>query len=437
MRSTNNMKKFTIQDGIKIAAAIGAVLVLVVGVSAAAENLGKRRREPVELNPSGTTPAVITEDIVATEPTEPTEPATEPTPVTTPDVTLDATPEVTTVPTAEEDPVLAPESVAENKPATKKKPATIPASVTEKQDTNTVATDEDDESEEADDNRPLSEMKYNPNIKNIVFLGTDRNDVGEQQYYQYGGQSDTILIYSFDMKKKEYFVVVVNRNLVAQVQKFDLYGASQGTEEMQICLAHAYGDGSNVSAYNTILSLNDLLGSDIKYLGFIEMPAANIGAANDLFGGVTVTIEDDFSGHFNDNSGAYRSVNSVDFAIGNTLTLKGDQAHAYLRARMKIKNDPTNNNRMKRQKTYLTALRNKIKTEFTAKQLIKIYDDMLDLIMTNMSKKEITKWILEVYDYKFKGFYDLKGVEGPNIRGAGAYYPVQEETDAIKRLYYK
>lgn len=435
MKSTN-MKKFTIQDGIKIAGVIGAVLVLVVGVAAAAENLGKRRRDPVDLTPSGTTPAIVTEDIT------PTEPDTEPTSDTTPDTT----PEVTTVPTTEEpvttpEPTTAPEEVT-TEPTTEKKPETTTTKATKKTETTPKATEETekteaDEPEEADDNRLLSELKYNPNIKNIVFLGTDRNDVGENYYYRTGGQSDTIMIFSFDMKKKEYFVVVVNRNLAVPVQTYDLYGQSLGVEEQQICLAHAYGDGSKVSAYNTILSLSSVLGSDIKYQGFIEMPMSNIGAANDLFGGVTVTIEDDFSGHFNDNSGAYRSVNSVDFAIGNTLTLKGDQAHAYLRARMKIKNDPTNNNRMKRQKTYLTSLREKIKTEFTAKQLVSIYDDMLDLIMTDMSKAQITKWILEVYDYEFKGFYELKGIEGPDIVNASAYYPDQEETDSIKRLYYK
>lgn len=421
MKSTN-LKKFTIQDGIKIVGAIGAVLVLVVGVAAAAENLGKRRREPVELDPHGTTPAIVTEDITQAEPAA--EPAHE----------------VTTVPTTEgpvttPEPTTAPEEVT-TEPTTEKKPETTP---TKKSKTTPAATDETDadEPEEVDDNRPLSEMKYNPNIKSIVFLGTDRNDVGEQQYYQYGGQSDTIMIFSFDMKKKEYFVVVVNRNLAVPVQTYDLYGQSLGVEEQQICLAHAYGDGSKVSAYNVILSLSSILGSDIKYQGFIEMPGSSIGAVNDLFGGVTVTIEDDFSGLFNDNSGAFKSANSRDFAIGNTLTLKGDQAHAYLRARMKIKNDPTNNNRMKRQKTYLTSLREKIKTEFTAKQLVNIYGDMLDLIMTDMSKAEITKWILEVYDYEFKGFYDLKGVEGPDIMNASAYYPDQEETDSIKRLYYK
>lgn len=435
MKSTN-MKKFTIQDGIKIAGAIGAVLVLVVGVAAAAENLGKRRRDPVDLTPSGTTPAIVTEDIT------PTEPATEPTSDTTPDTT----PEVTTVPTTEEpvttpEPTTAPEEVT-TEPTTEKKPETTTTKATKKTETTPKATEETekteaDEPEEADDNRPLSEMKYNPNIKNIVFLGTDRSDVGENYFYRSGGQSDTIMLFSMDMKKKEYFVVIVNRNMAVPVQTYDRYGNSLGIEEQQICLAHAYGDGSKVSAYNTVLSLSSVLGSDIKYQGFIEMPMANIGPINDLFGGVTVTIEDDFSGYYNDNTKPFASVNSADFAIGKTITLKGDQAQAYLRARYKMYDDTSNTARMRRQKAYLTSLRNKIKSEMSGKELVSIYENILDLTMTDMSKAEITKWILEVYDYEFKGFYELKGIEGEKIGGARAYYPDQEETDSIKRLYYK
>lgn len=432
MKNTKDLKKLTIQDVIKIVAVIGAVLILVVGVAAAAEKLGKKRREPVELTPPATTPDVVTEDIV------PSGPVTEPNSDTTPEIT---TPPSTEAPETTPEPTTTPEPVT-TPPTTTPEPTTTPAPKTEKPKTTPKAetekqTEATEPEEEADDNRPLSEMKYNPNIKNIVFLGTDRQDVGENYYYRSGGQSDTIMIFSFDMKKKEYFVVIVNRNMAAPVQTYDRYGNSLGVEEQQICLAHAYGDGSKISAYNTILSLSHIIGSDIKYLGFIEMPMANIGPINDLFGGVTVTIEDDFSGYYNDNTVPFASVNSADFAIGKTITLKGDQAQAYLRARYKMYDDTSNPARMRRQKTYLTSLRNKIKSEMSAKELVSIYDDILDMTMTDMSKAEITKWITSVYDYDFKGFYELEGVEGEKIGGARAYYPDQEETDAIKRLYYK
>lgn len=422
------MKKFTIQDGIKVAAVVGAALVLVVGAAAAVEHLPSKRRDPVELTPAVTTPAVVSEDAVVTEP------VTEATPEVT---SVPTTPEVTTEPTTAP-PETAPEPTTTPAPTTTATEKTTKATKKTEAATTTAAaeTTAAEEPEEADDNRPLSEMKYNNDIKNIVFLGTDRNSVGENYFYRTGGQSDTIMILSMDLKKKEYFVVIVNRNMVVPVQTYDRYGQSLGIENQQICLAHAYGDGSRVSAFNTLLSLSSLLGEDIKYLGFIEMPMTNIGPINDLFGGVTVTIEDDFSGLYNSGGKPWAAINSVDFAKGNSVTLKGDQAEAYLRARNGMDNI-SNTARMRRQKTYLAALKTKIKSEMSAKQLLDIYDKTLDMTMTDMGKKDITKWITAIYDYDFKDFYYLQGIEGERVMNASAYYPDEAELEAIQRLYYK
>lgn len=64
-----------------------------------------------------------------------------------------------------------------------------------------------------------------------------------------------------------------------------------------------------------------------------------ISELNDLAGGVTVTLEDDFS--------------SIDPAMakGTTLTLHGDQAETFVRSRMTV-GDGTNASRMERQEAF-------------------------------------------------------------------------------------
>lgn len=420
------MKKLTIQDIIKVVAVVAAALVMVIGVAAVVEHMPKNNdRKPVVTQDKPiTTPATLaTEDELVTTPV--TEPEPETTAPTTPEpeTTLETTtaaPETTPAPTTttEATTTKATTTAKKTEPTTK---ATEPT--TKATEATTKKTEATTEKEEANDDYTAN--GYNNNIKNVVFLGTDRYDVSEKTFYRTGGQSDTILIISMDLKKKEYFIVNVNRNLVVPIQTYDKYGGSLGIQEQQICLAHAYGDGSKISGRNTLLSLNALLGDDFKWLGFIEMPMNAIGTINDMFGGVKVDIVDDF--------GSY----DPSLVKGTTVLLEGYHAEKYLRGRMRMVGDTTNPARMRRQMHYMDRLRDKIKNEMSAKQLVSIYEDCLDLLLSDMSKAEITKWITQAYDYEFKGYYSIIGEEGPDIIGASAYYVVQDELDDIKKLYYK
>ena len=79
------------------------------------------------------------------------------------------------------------------------------------------------------------------------------------------------------------------------------------------------------------------LGESIDF--YVAMNMDGISELNDLAGGVTVTLEDDFS--------------SIDPAMtrGTTLTLHGEQAETFVRSRMTV-GDGTNASRMERQSVY-------------------------------------------------------------------------------------
>lgn len=79
------------------------------------------------------------------------------------------------------------------------------------------------------------------------------------------------------------------------------------------------------------------MGESIDF--YVAMNMDGISELNDLAGGVTVTLEDDFS--------------SIDPAMtkGTTLTLHGDQAETFVRSRMTV-GDGTNASRMERQSVY-------------------------------------------------------------------------------------
>lgn len=279
---------------------------------------------------------------------------------------------------------------------------------------------------ESDVEEDYSASGYNNNIKNIVLIGVDRYELGEQPTFRSAGQSDTVMILSFDLRKKEYFFISVNRDLDVPVENFSLIGESYGFVNEQIALAYAYGDGTSISGKNVIKSLNCLFDNRIPFQGFIAAPMTIISTLADAVDGVPVEIVDDFTG--------------VDDTLkkGEVAVLRGEHAEKYIRARKYMKKDPYNEFRMTRQFAFCESFINKAKTTMTAKQLVSLYEDVMDMMVTNIGKNEITKWIATIYDYDFKGFYRIDGEYGELKHNAPTVIPDPDEvTELLDDLYFK
>ena len=79
---------------------------------------------------------------------------------------------------------------------------------------------------------------------------------------------------------------------MVDVNVCDSAGKFLGTERLQICLAHAYGDGAESSSENLKLSVSRLLfGIPINAYFTLDLDAISI--LNDAVGGVTVDVIDD------------------------------------------------------------------------------------------------------------------------------------------------
>lgn len=268
--------------------------------------------------------------------------------------------------------------------------------------------------------------KYDVNIKNVLLLGIDKQELSESEWYRTGGQCDVIMILSMDTKAKEYFILTINRDLSVPVLNYAANGGSYGVVDEQIALSYAYGDGGRESGKNVYRSLKSLLGEDISFLGYIASPIPIVSKLADAVGGVEVTIEDDFEG--------------VDDTLvkGETVNLTGQHAENFVRARMYMKDDTRNSTRMGRQITFLKAFIDKAKSTMSAQEVISLYDDVLDITMTDMGKSDITKWIATAYDYTFKGVYRIDGTEGERKHDARCTYPDYDEiARLVKELYYK
>lgn len=177
-------------------------------------------------------------------------------------------------------------------------------------------------------------------VQAYALLGIDRLESTEQ-----GGtnpsQCDFAAVIVLDEKAGKWDLLMLNRDTMCNVPVLSAQGKNLGSRHQQLALAHTYGSGSGDSCRNTVQAIQNLL-YGVPLNGYVRLSMDSIGQLNDAVGGVTVTLRDDFS--------EFDETMVPDAAV----TLTGEQAELFVRARGGMK-DPTNLNRMERQKEYLTG----------------------------------------------------------------------------------
>lgn len=185
----------------------------------------------------------------------------------------------------------------------------------------------------------------NDAIETVLILGLD---TFESEFQVQDGhvmnpqQADMLLLLILDRDNNVCTPLHIERNAMCNMGVLDINGDPTGLYFGQICLSHAFGTGGKDSCRNTARAVSDLLyGMDVDHYASVTMDA--VAVINDMVGGVTVTVLDDFSR------------DDASLVQGETITLRGEQALHYVRGRMSV-GDGTNTSRMKRQQQYMAAL---------------------------------------------------------------------------------
>lgn len=229
------------------------------------------------------------------------------------------------------------------------------------------------------------EYVLNRNIETFLLIGIDdfAKDVKYDSYIN-TYQSDFLLLLIIDSTKEEVSAIQINRDAITDVTVLGMQGQRVGKEPMQIALAHTYGTGKTDSALNTVKAVEDLFNISVDHYARITMDA--IPVLNDAIGGVTLTPK--------------VSIPDSQIEEGTKLTLNGNQALAYTRARMDVA-DGTNLSRMDRQHQYMTAFVEKAK---------KTEDINFSRVLTDINKYTVSDCSIErlqsIYN-QIKGCDDL------------------------------
>ena len=233
---------------------------------------------------------------------------------------------------------------------------------------------------------------YNKSKKNILFLGIDKDEeITINDELGKGGQADTIMLLSIDNEKKTTSILQISRNAMTDIDLYDKNGNYYTSVKAQLATQYAYGNGADTSCWATKRTVSELL-NDLPIAGYFALDISGVSIINDLLGGVTITIPED-----------YTEIDPA-FVKGATITLNGEQAEKYVRYR-----DPDmiggNDLRMQRQAQYIPALLNSLR-KISGKS-----EEELNFIIDAVAKYMVTDLSADELKVMLKMDWDMESIE--------------------------
>ena len=160
--------------------------------------------------------------------------------------------------------------------------------------------------------------EYNQDVTGILFMGVDRDELTNNGSFGTNGQADTIILVTIDTQTGKTFLTAIPRDTITGIDIYSTGGEFIKAEEKQICLAYAYGDGKKKSCENVTKAISRIL-YNVPINKYLALDLEGVAPINDAIGGVTLT--------------ATYSIPDKGIIEGQTVTLKGDMAEAYVRTR--------------------------------------------------------------------------------------------------------
>ena len=262
-------------------------------------------------------------------------------------------------------------------------------------------------------------------LTTILVMGVD-HDTQDSYEYRKAGQADFLRLVVLDDADKTVQQLQIDRDTMTPVTVLGLLGDRYEPVTEQICLGYAFGDGRETSCEVTVEAVGNLLGGQ-TIDQYLAMGLDGISTLNDLAGGVTVTLEDDFS--------------AADPAMtkGATLTLQGNQAEIFVRRRMDI-GEGTNEARMVRQEEYLAQLSAQLESrvqqdqQFTAQ----VYDALQPYLVTDLAKGRLVNEVWAAKDDTVEPAIALEGEHKVAEDGFTEFYPTEASIQkAVLTLFWE
>lgn len=265
--------------------------------------------------------------------------------------------------------------------------------------------------------------QYDSDQVHLLFMGIDTSEVMEELPLPgYAGQADCLFIFSINKKTQKTSLLQIPRDAVTEVDLYSVGGECYNSIQAPIATQYAYCTGGKSSCWATAKTVSEYL-NGLPIDGYIALNLDGVRSIHDLIGGVTLTIPEDYT------------VIDEQFKKGAVVTLDAELAEKYIRYR-DITETGSNMGRMRRQRQYIPALIEKIRSTTDDGQYYKRFASVAgDYMTTNLSANDIDRFAASTFSED-----EMYVIPGEVTLGEkyDEFYPDEEKfNDLIIKLFYK
>ena len=236
-------------------------------------------------------------------------------------------------------------------------------------------------------------------LETYLVMGLDKYEStkSDPDSYNNNQQCDFLLLMIVDRDTKSYSALHINRDTMAEIQRLGLGGVKLDSFTGQLALAHTYGSGGRDSCRNTVQAVSRFL-YDVPIDHYFSVTMDAVPVINDLAGGVTVHVDDDFS--------------RVDPSIekGKDVRLVGQQALRFVQARGGV-GDNSNLSRMNRQREYMNGLYKQFSDKLANEDgfAARMASKLADYSVSDLTTTELGNLAERMKGYRFTTIYTIGG----------------------------
>ena len=220
------------------------------------------------------------------------------------------------------------------------------------------------------------QYKLDTSVRTVLFMGIDQQAKADLSGTPgENGQSDSLNLLVMNTGTRKAQVLQISRDSMVDIDIYSVGGEKLRTEEGQIALQYAYGDGAERSCQLTSDKVSDLL-YGVRIDNYLSLTLEGMVVATDAVGGITLTVPED-----------YTAIDPA-FQQGATVTLNGELAEKYVRTR-DIEVLDSNNQRMDRQSQFMSALIEKLQGIDSTARYASLYTELEPYMVTSMTADEL------------------------------------------------
>ena len=228
-------------------------------------------------------------------------------------------------------------------------------------------------------------------------------------------QADLLYLIVTDKTNNTYKTIHINRDTMTKIKILTTSGKTLREEEKQIALAYSYGATYPIQCRNTVDAVSTLF-NGIRIDHYISVTMDSVAVLNDSVGGITLEIMDDID----------------EMKAGEYLTLTGDQALRYVRARRSVESNPTNLRRMERQTQYIDEFRRQFAQKAAASDsfTLEALTEISEYMHSDCMIEELADIVNTVLTYEYLGDNKLEG----EAVSDGTYIEFRADPDKLAEL---